>query len=132
MANKNYAMLFFIGGLIIGILACNIIFLGNSPVCADTSGQANNIIAVTGLLSNNYAGLWVIDSSDSKTSPSLCLYMPEGRNGLRLIGARRIKYDLKLLTYQDRTRGRDLHPANMKVKVEEMNKKEEDKVKKKR
>ena len=130
MLKKNSLFLGFLIGIVVGVLAMNIIYLNSPLAYADaTSGESAGIIAVTGLCANGISGLWVLDARDTKSSPSLCLYIPEsgGRSGFSLTGARRIKYDLKLLQYQDKTRGNDFAPSVMAKKVEEMNQKEEDK-----
>ena len=125
MFKKYSLVMIFLIGLIIGILVCNIINLTSTPVYADASaGTSSGIIAVTGLLSNSYSGLWVLDARESRTSPSLCLYAPYGSRGLRLIGARRIKWDLQLIRYNDKTQGRNLNPSRMQAIIEEINKKE--------
>ena len=132
MLKKHYTIAVFVAGIIIGMIALNILTLASHPAYADaTGGNAAGLIAVTGLCSNNYSGLWVLDARDSKTSPSLCLYIPNsGGRGFRLAAARRIKYDLKLIQYHDKTRGRDMHPSRMKKKIEEINRKEEEKSRK--
>ena len=132
MLKKHYTLAVFVAGIIIGMIALNVLTLTSSPAYANAvGGNAAGLIAVTGLCSNNYSGLWVLDARDSRTSPSLCLYIPgSGGRGFRLAAARRIKYDLKLIQYNDRTRGRDMHPSRMRRKVEEMNRKEEEKSRK--
>ncbi len=135
MLKKNSLILGFLVGLVVGVFAMNIIYLNSSVAYADaTSGDSAGIIAVTGLCASGISGLWVLDARDTKTSPSLCLYVPEngGKSGFTLGGARRIKYDLKLLRHNDQTTNRDksFHPSLMEKVVEEMNKKEETKAEK--
>ena len=127
---KNYLFVFFIG-LIIGILACNIVYL-STPVYANEGAPAENsgIIAVTGLCATGQAGLWVIDAKDTKTSPSVCLYVPEnGGRGFKFAGARRIKHDLMVVQYEDRS-AKNMSPSKVKKNVEEAEKKGEDSGKK--
>lgn len=128
---KN-CVIIFLAGVIIGILACNIISLSTpSTVYGETAGQAGSFIAVTGLCANNYSGLWVLDTQDSKSSPSLCLYIPEnGGRGFKLAGARRIKWDLKLIQYNDKTEGKDFTPSLMEKKIKELEEKEAQKAEK--
>lgn len=135
MSRSNFLVVAFVIGLFVGIAVCNIVSLQVPWLRADQNvgdavgGDSGGIIAVTGLCSNNYSGLWVLDARDTKTSPSLCLYIPEGtgRDGFTLTGARRIKYDLKLMSYQGRTKDPSLNPARMQETIEELNKKEEEK-----
>jgi len=119
MLTKNSVIFGFLIGIVVGILAMNILYF-HAPLAYGeaTSGEASGIIAVTGLCANGLSGLWVLDARETKTSPSLCLYIPEngGRSGFSFSGARRIKYDLKLLTYQDKTRDRNLNPLLWKNK----------------
>jgi len=130
MLKLHHLLFVFVIGLAIGVLICSVFTISQVPIYADaTSGEASGLIAATGLCANGISGLWVLDARDTKTSPSLCLYLPEsgGRTGFRLTGARRIKYDLQLLQYQDRTPGADMTPSVLQRKIEEINKKEEDK-----
>ena len=127
MKNKTQIMIIFVLGIAVGIIAWNIVALAiPNPVYADaTSGSSGGLIAVTGLCSNNYSGLWVLDTKESAMSPSLCLYVPEsGGNKIKLAGARRIKYDLQLLGYNDST-DRKYSPSALKAAIDEMNAKEE-------
>jgi len=134
MTKFHQIFIVFAIGIIVGVLATTFITLGYNTAFADaTSGSASHIIAVTGLCANGISGLWVLDASDTNTSPTLCLYMPEGsgRNGIKLTGARRIKYDFKLIEYKDNSE-RDYKVLTLKKDVEEMNRKAEEKATKDR
>lgn len=127
MSGRNLAIMMFVLGIAIGIIAWNVfVLVAPAPVYADaTSGGSDGIIAVSGLVTNGISGLWVLDARDSKSSPSLCLYIPES-NGrtFRLASARRIKYDLQLVSYNDST-DKKMSPSVLKTQIEELNKKEE-------
>ncbi len=129
MIKSTYLVMALIVGIFIGILTTTLITLANNSAYADaTGGESSGIIAVTGLCANGLSGLWVLDARDTKYSPSLCLYMPDngGRSGFKLTGARRIKYDLALLQYQDNS-PKDYSPTTLQRDIEALNKKAEEK-----
>jgi len=132
MSQLNTTFFVFILGIVVGILGTTIFTLAYSPVYAEsTSGESSGLIAVTGLCAQGISGLWVIDARDAKSSPSLCLYMPDGagQRGFKLTGARRIKYDLQLLEYNDQS-ARDMRAGDLQRTVEERNRKAEEAAKK--
>jgi hypothetical protein len=132
MRKRSDALWIFVLGLGVGIVLWNIFgLLTPSPAYAQVQGEINGmssggLIAVTGLCAQSYSGLWVIDARESGESPSVCLYLPEnsGRNGIRFAGARRIKWDMKLVQYKDRTE-RDMSPGTIRQKWDDMNKQSE-------
>ena len=134
--NKSHLIIVFLLGVIVGLLSWNILELAQPQYAwgdatgGGTGGTTNGFIAVTGAVTNSFSGLWVLDCRDTEHTPSLCLYLPNnsGRK-VMLAAARRIKYDFKLVCYNDDTskRNRNLHPARMREKIEEMNKEEEEK-----
>jgi hypothetical protein len=132
MPKRNQMLLgVFVLGIAVGVIGWNFVsLLAPTPAYAEaTAGNAGGLIAVTGLCSNNYSGLWVVDTRDPKTSPSVCLYVPDsGGRGFHLAGARRIAWDLQLISWNDNT-PRDMSPSRLKKEVEKMNQKEEDKSK---
>lgn len=133
MLKLNTICIIFIAGMIVGILATTLFTLAFSPVYAEaTSGESTGIIAVTGLCAQGISGLWVIDARDTKTSPSVCLYVPEGagKSGFKLTGARRIKYDLQVMTYRDLSE-KSMTPGILQRTIEEINKKADEEAAKK-
>ena len=127
---KSYPILIFIFGIAVGIVVANFLSLATPNAYANaTAGNTGNLIAVTGLCSNSYSGLWVVDSTDSDKSPSVCLYVPvSGGRGFKLAAARRIKWDLKLLEYNDKSK-RKMRASYLSQRWKEMNKKAEKKAK---
>lgn len=131
---KQSTIVVFLLGVIVGLLSWNTLtILGpESAWAADaaggTSGSTNGYIAVTGAVTNNFAGLWVLNLNETKHSPSLCLYIPNnsGRR-IQLSAARRIKYDFQLLSLNDESgrRNKSLRPSVLGRKIKELNKKEE-------
>jgi hypothetical protein len=123
MSGKNFAIMMFILGIAVGIIAWNIVMLAlPAQAYADaTSGTSDGIIAVSGLVTNGISGLWVLDARDTKSSPSLCLYVPEssGRT-FKLASVRRIKYDLQLVSYNDTT-DKKMSPSSLKDQIEKLN-----------
>lgn len=133
---RNNTVIIFVLGLAIGVLACNIIALTNTPpLYAGTTGKAGSILAVTGAYTQGREGLWVIQTADSDTSPSLCFYVADnGGRAIKLAAARRIKWDLQLVTFKDATRNRrkgDMAPGFLKRKIKEMNEKKDKEAKNK-
>lgn len=127
---RTYALGIFILGVAAGIIGWNIIGLATpEPAYAqdwqgeNSGSSAGGLIAVTGLCSNNYSGLWIINTENSDTSPSLCLYIPES-NGktIKLAAARRIKWDFKLPQFNDRSE-RNMTPYRMEKELKELEKK---------
>lgn len=119
----------FVCGISVGLIFANVLTLSQpAPVYANgSSGVGNGIVAVTGLVSNNYSGLWVVDTNESPTSPSVALYIPRpGGKGMMLSGARRIKWDLQLYQYEDRT-NKKYRPAVLRRTLDEINEKAEGK-----
>lgn len=132
---RYHVALVFLVGIAVGIILWNIIGLSlEQPVYAQAVGEsdgesAGGLIAITGLISTSISGLWIVDTREGDHTPSLCFYIPDGTRGVKLIGARRIKYDFGLVQYNDRT-DNDLKPNLVKKKIEELEKKakeEEDK-----
>jgi hypothetical protein len=119
-------------GIAIGIIGWNILTLAvPTPLYAEaTGGDAQGLIAVTGLCTNSYSGLWVIDARDTDSSPSLCLYIPvnNGAN-FKLAAARKIKFDLQMVSYNDRTDDK-YTPGKLKAIVEQQKKKEQEEAEK--
>ena len=99
---------------------------GNEP----RGGSANGIIALTGLVTNNVEGLWVVQTNagakeDGTPGAKLLLYLPNGvQGGVKLAGARDISYDLHpdFLTFQDSSPA-EYQYAKMKEKIQEIVKK---------
>lgn len=135
MLRRTYVWGIFILGIGIGILAWNIATLTlPTSAYAQERGEelgvsSGGLIAVTGLCSNSYSGLWLIDtkSSDNDKSPSLCLYIPEnGGKSFKLAAARRIKWDFQLPQYNDTT-DRRMSPSKMKEEIARIEKEEKEK-----
>lgn len=130
MQKRCYLLVVFLSGISVGMIGWSIFSLAlPSPAYAQERGEssgvgAGNLIAVTGLCSNSYSGLWVIDASSGEKTPSVCLYIPEnGGRGLRLAASRRIKWDLMLPQYNDKTEPR-MSPGKMKQEVDRLEQKE--------
>lgn len=110
-------------GIAIGIIVGNIFSLSVSPAQADSGASQGDMIAVTGACTNNLDGLWVIKTSEGDRSPSVCLYLPEGGasgRGFRLVGARLIKWDLKLSDWKPKG-SEHIEPDKIKQEWEKMN-----------
>ncbi|BBM87574.1 hypothetical protein [Candidatus Uabimicrobium amorphum] len=127
MSQKNQLVLTFVFGVIVGLLAWNIIVLSEpTPVMAQaaaggTNGSANGYIAVTGAVSNAFSGLWIIKTNETDHSPSLALYIPEREgNRIKFTAARRIKHDFKIVRLNDRSQ---LSPNRVERELEKINKK---------
>lgn len=130
MYQKHHLIIVLLVGIIIGLLGWNIALLFQpKDLHADSGAPANGFIMVTGLLSNNFEGCWVLDTS----IPALCLYKPDNNGDtFYLSSARKIKYDVQLVELNDKTskkRGRSYTVSRLKTKVNELNKKAEDKAK---
>ena len=69
---------------------------------AQTGGHTPNMIAVTGLIGSGVSVLYVIDTEKKQ----LAVYNAMGGKELRFVAARRIKYDLGLKGWNDRSDGR--------------------------
>lgn len=125
--NKSTIIIAFLAGILVGILAWNIVTINVTPVYADGQSTTNGYIAVTGMVSNNTDGLWVLDTRDSNRTPSLCLYIPEGGGRtLKLAGVRCIKYDHQLLEQNDNSE-KKLQLKEVKNTIQEADKKLEEK-----
>lgn len=127
MTKRSDRLWIFVLGLGAGIVVWNFFgLLTPAPVYAQAQGEsgpmgAGGIVAVTGLCAQSYSGLWIVDTRDSAESPTVCLYLPEGAGrSIRFAGARRIKWDLKLVAYKD-TSERDMAPARLREQWEKMN-----------
>ncbi len=75
---------------------------GGSVARAETSGHAPGMIAVTGAVGSGVSALYVIDTEKKQ----LAVYNAMGGREVRFIAARRIKYDLELREFNDRTEPR--------------------------
>ena len=90
--------------LLIGVLLAAVTVLATrsgQQAQAGSNGADSNedMIAVTGEYGNGTSVLWVIDTK----SKHLAAYRSLNGSTIELVGARRIEYDLKLITYHDRT-----------------------------
>lgn len=118
--NKSTIIIAFLAGILVGILAWNIVNINVTPVYADGQSTTNGFIAVTGMMNNNTDCLWVLDTRETEKSPSLCMYVPNGSGrGLKLAGARRIKYDSQVLDMHDETE-KDYSVGKLKTKLKEL------------
>ena len=118
--NKSTIIIAFLAGILVGILAWNIVNINVTPVYADGQSTTNGYIAVTGMMNNNTDCLWVLDTRDTEKSPSLCMYVPNSSGrGLKLAGARRIKYDSQVLEMHDETE-KDYKISTLKTKLKEL------------
>jgi hypothetical protein len=72
---------------------------GTLDARAETSGQSPNMIAVTGLIGSGVSVLYVIDTEKKQ----LAVYNAIGGKELRFVAARRIRYDLELREFNDRS-----------------------------
>ncbi|MCI0342575.1 MAG: hypothetical protein L0216_15770 [Planctomycetales bacterium] len=75
---------------------------GGAVARAETGGHAPGMIAVTGAIGSNVSALYVIDAEKKQ----LAVYNAMGGREVRFIAARRIKYDLELREFNDRTEPR--------------------------
>ncbi|MHC5020189.1 MAG: hypothetical protein ACYTGX_08800 [Planctomycetota bacterium] len=66
---------------------------------AETSGQSPNMIAVTGLIGSGVSVLYVIDTEKKQ----LAVYNAIGGKELRFVAARRIRYDMELREFNDKS-----------------------------
>ncbi|MCI0342576.1 MAG: hypothetical protein L0216_15775 [Planctomycetales bacterium] len=94
---------------IVGLLVLSAFLLGTlvtltgaQDAKAETAGHAPNLIAVTGEVGSNVSALYVIDAEKKQ----LAVYSAMGGRELRFIAARRIKYDLELREFNDRSEPR--------------------------
>lgn len=125
--NKSTIIIAFLAGILVGILAWNIVNINVTPVYADGMSTTNGYIAVTGMINNNTDGLWVLDTRETEKTPSLCIYVPDGSGrGFRLAGARRIKYDNQLTEMNDKTET-DYTVSKLGAKIKELEKQAEEK-----
>lgn len=125
--NKSTIIIAFLAGILVGILAWNIVNINVTPVYADGMSTTNGYIAVTGMINNNTDGLWVLDTRETEKTPSLCIYVPDGSGrGLKLAGARRIKYDNQLTEMNDKTET-DYTVSKLGAKIKELEKQAEEK-----
>lgn len=125
--NKSTIIIAFLAGILVGILAWNIVNINVTPVYADGMSTTNGYIAVTGMINNNTDGLWVLDTRETEKTPSLCIYVPDGSGrGLKLAGARRIKYDNQLTEMHDNTE-KDYTVSKLGTKIKELEKQAEEK-----
>jgi len=132
--NKSTIIIAFLAGILVGILAWNIVNINVTPVYADGQSTTNGYIAVTGMINNNTDGLWVLDTRDTDKTPSLCIYVPNSSGrGLKLAGVRRIKYDNQVTDMHDETE-KDYTVGKLKTTLKELEEKklreEEEKAKK--
>lgn len=65
---------------------------------ADSDGD-REMIAVTGVVGSGTSVLWLVDTRQKQ----LAVYRSDGGKGVELVGARRIEYDFKLMTYRDQS-----------------------------
>lgn len=72
---------------------------GTLDARAETSGQSPNMIAVTGLIGSGVSVLYVIDTEKKQ----LAVYNAVGGKELRFVAARRIRYDLELREFNDKS-----------------------------
>ena len=91
---------------IVGLLAVCAFLLGalvsnrgSLDARAETSGQAPNMIAVTGLIGSGVSVLYVIDTEKKQ----LAVYNAIGGKEIRFVAARRIRYDLELREFNDKS-----------------------------
>jgi hypothetical protein len=99
MSDKVYPVLVcaLIGVIsVLGVL-CFQAFSDRGALHADTAMSAPNMLAVTGSVGSNTAVLYVVDTEKK----SLAVYRAIGAKGVRFVGARRIKYDFELISFND-------------------------------
>jgi hypothetical protein len=125
----------FWSGAVLGVVlaALGILLLRGASVPAFAAPvpepqTSNYFIMTPGTLANGNACLWVIDTRNSDDTPSLAFYTTNGSQ-IKLQAARRIKYDLRLLGYNDGTDPK-YGPIEMGQKINEMNDQEAKKNKK--
>ncbi len=88
---------------------------------AETAMGSPGMLAVTGRVGSGTSVLYVIDTANK----SLAVYSAQGANRVRFVGARRIKYDFELRSYNDTT-PKDYGVDEMSRKYRESMAKEED------
>ncbi len=93
-----------VGLLVLGafLLGTLVTITGAQDAKAETGGHSPNMIAVTGEVGSNVSALYVIDAEKKQ----LAVYSAMGGRDLRFIAARRIKYDLELREFNDRSEPR--------------------------
>ncbi len=88
---------------------------------AETAMASPNMLAVTGRVGSGTSVLYVIDTAKK----SLAVYSAQGANRVRFVGARRIKYDFELVSFNDTT-PTEYSVIKMGQKYRESQAKEED------
>jgi hypothetical protein len=115
----------FLAGLAVGLalLVPLGLLLDSRPPAAYAAAAepvvSNYVIMAPGSMSNGTACLWVVDTRNSETTPTLAFYMADPNGKLKLASARRIKYDFKLSQYNDAS-GSDLTPSKLKEDLDKM------------
>ncbi|MHC5021929.1 MAG: hypothetical protein ACYTGX_17840 [Planctomycetota bacterium] len=97
-----------VGGLVVGCFAggafLNQGFAQSRGLAGADNGMSNigGMSAVTGRISRTASALYVVDHAKKQ----LAVYHAIGGRDLQLVSARRIKYDLELRAFQDRSERR--------------------------